>query len=119
MMGRKYRGMSTLGMVFVLVMIVLLVSVGLKIAPHYMNHQAIKELISDLTPEEAKAGRPALQETLRKRFKINALYDLDPAKIVQYKRERGTVTVTVDYEIREHLVANVYVLLDFNEVRTF
>lgn len=119
MMDRGTRGMSTLGMVFTLMVIVLLISFGLKVAPHFMNHQTIKELLADLTPEEAKAGRPALMETLKKRFKINALYDLDPAKIVQYKRERGAVTITVDYEIREHLVANVYVLLDFNEARTF
>lgn len=116
---RRTLGMSTLGMVAMLVVIFLLISLGLKIAPHYMNHQTIRELVADLTPEEAHAGRPLLLETLKKRFKINALYDLDPVKIVRYKRERGAVTITVDYEVREHLVANVYVLLDFNEVRTF
>lgn len=115
----RLRGMSTLGMVFVLVIVVVGISLGLKVGPHYMNHQTVMSLISALTVEEVKAGRPLLMETLRKRFKVNALYDLDPEKIIKYKRERGTIVVSVDYEIREHLASNVYVLLDFDDQRTF
>ena len=119
MTGARIRGMSTLGMVFMLVLIVLAITVGLKVGPHFMNHQTIRGLLDDLTPEEAKAGRPALMATMKKRFKVNALYDYDPEKIIKYKRERGTTTVMVDYEVREHLVRNVYLLLDFDESRTF
>jgi len=114
MMSRRIKGMLRLGLMSLLIAIGVGASLGLKIGPHYMNHQTIKELIADLTADEVKAGRPALMQTLRKRFKINALYDLEPEKIVEYKRERGTVSVRVDYEIREHLAGNVYVLLDFD-----
>ncbi len=118
-MSGKHRGMSTLGMIFVLVLIVLAITLGLKIGPHYMTHDTIKTLLQELTAEEAKSGRPLLLQTLRKRFKVNAIYDLDPEKLVHYKRERGAVTVTVAYEIREHLAANAYVVLDFSETRAF
>jgi hypothetical protein len=119
MTNRRLQGMSAMGMLFLLIAVGIGASLGLKIGPHYMNHNTIQGLISALTAEEAKAGRPALMETLRKRFKINALYDLEPDKIIRYKRERGTTSITIDYEIREHLGGNVYVLLDFDETRTF
>jgi len=116
---RDMRGMTMMGIMVLLVVVGLGATLGLKIGPHYMNHRTIMGLVGALTPDEVKAGRPALMETLTKRFKVNALYDLQPDQIIRYKRERGAISVSVDYEVREHLGGNVYVVLDFDETRTF
>jgi len=117
---RGMMGMGTMGMVLVLVAIALVISLGLKIGPHYMNFRTMQTILAALTEAEVKtASRAQVMALLQKRFKINSLYDEEPEKIIQFKRERGAVSLAIDYEVREHLFGNVYVLLDFDESRTF
>ncbi len=117
---RRFRGMGTMGMVLMLVAIAMGISFGLKIGPHYMNFRTMQTLLAALTVEEVKTtSRAQVMALLKKRFKINSLYDEEPEKVIKYTRERGAVSLAIDYEIREHLFGNVYVLLDFDESRTF
>ena len=117
---KRIRGMGTMGMILVLVLVAMGISFGLKIGPHYMNFRTMQTLLAALTEEEVKtASRAQVMALLLKRFKINSLYDEDPEKIIKFTRERGAVSLAIDYEVREHLFANVYVLLDFDESRTF
>lgn len=109
-----------MGMVLMLVAIAMGISFGLKIGPHYMNFRTMQTLLAALTVEEVKTtSRAQVMALLKKRFKINSLYDEEPEKVIKYTRERGAVSLAIDYEIREHLFGNVYVLLDFDESRTF
>ena len=118
--GMRPTGMGTMGMVMVLITIALGISFGLKIGPHYMNFRTMQTLLAGLTEEEVKtASRTQVMALLQKRFKINSLYDEVPEQVIKYKRERGAVSLAIDYEVREHLFGNVYVLLDFDESRTF
>ena len=117
---KRLRGMGTMGMILMLVLVAMGISFGLKIGPHYMNFRTMQTLLAALTEEEVKtASRAQVMALLLKRFKINSLYDEDPEKIIKFTRERGAVSLAIDYEVREHLFANVYVLLDFDESRTF
>ncbi len=117
---KRARGMGTMGMILMLVLVAMGISFGLKIGPHYMNFRTMQTLLAALTEEEVKtASRAQVMALLLKRFKINSLYDEDPEKIIKFTRERGAVSLAIDYEVREHLFANVYVLLDFDESRTF
>ena len=114
------KGLSSLGMIGVLILVAFSISLGLKIGPHYMNYRTIQTLLEDLRPEDVKtSGRIQVMELLQKRFKINSLYDQKPDDVIKYERLRGATTLTIDYEVREHLFGNVYVLLDFNDSRTF
>ena len=117
---KRIRGMGTMGMILMLVLVAMGISFGLKIGPHYMNFRTMQTLLAALTEEEVKtASRAQVMALLQKRFKINSLYDEEPEKIIKFTRERGAVLLAIDYEVREHLFANVYVLLDFDESRTF
>jgi len=119
-MRRKSLGLSTLGMVALLVGIAFAITLLLKIGPHYLNYRTVQSLVNALTEKEVvEAGRAETMLTLQKRFKVNSLYDMKPEEVIRYKRERGSVSVSIDYEVREHLFGNVYVLLDFEETRKF
>lgn len=114
------KGLSMIGMLLLLIVIALAISFGLKIGPHYMNFRTIQTLLTGLSEEEVKnSSRPQVMALLKKRFKVNSLYDTSPEEVIKYKRERGATILTIDYEVREHLFGNVYVLLDFDESRTF
>ena len=118
--GKGEIGMGTMGMVMMLVAIAMGISFGLKIGPQYMNFRTMQTLLAALTEEEVTtSSRMQVMALLKKRFKINSLYDEEPGKIIKYTRERGAVSLAIDYEVREHLFGNVYVLLDFDESRTF
>ena len=55
-----------------------------------------------------------IRESLRKRFKVNSLRDFDLQKIIIIDRTKEGTSLTIDYERREHLVANVDVVLTFS-----
>jgi len=117
---RRERGMSMMGMMFLLVAVILVVTMALRIVPHYMTNATVNDLVDGLTPQEVQTGgRTQLMETLEKRFKINSIYDLDPKEIIHYERDKGAVKVSAEYEVREPLVGNAYILLLFRHERTF
>jgi hypothetical protein len=56
-----------------------------------------------------------IRKSLKKRFRVNYLRDFDLREIVTIDREKTETTLTVSYEKRETIVANVDAVLTFSE----
>ena len=113
---------SQLGLTFVAWFLVLLIigsiaSVIVRMAPHYMQFRTIVSVIERVSRDEdiTSMTKTQLVRTLRKRFEINNVRGFDFRNHLKLVRARDLMTVTVAYEVREHLVANVDVVLNFEQ----
>lgn len=114
--GRRQRGLSALGMLFVLVVVVLAGMLTLKLVPHYMDFYTIQSILQGLPASEVKsATRTSLSDSLKKRFKINNLRDFEIRDIITLERSREATVLLLAYERREHLFFNVDVVLNFEK----
>jgi hypothetical protein len=64
-------------------------------------------------------SKTEIYDSLKKRFKVNSLRDFDIKEIVTIERQKTGTTVTVAYERRENIVANVDAVLTFSEQYQF
>ncbi len=112
----KQLGMGFWGYITVLVLVSVVITLALRLGPHYMNHRTVSTIISGLgTNTVHQMEKRQIRELLKKRFKINTLYDLDASEIIEIERTKGHTKLKVNYEVREPMLYNVDAILVFND----
>lgn len=113
---RKQAGMSAIAMICVLLVIVSILSLTLKIGPHYIDYRTIQSIVNTLPADQVHTmSRAAILESLEKRFPLNSLYDFKVRDIIAVERDRESTRVTIDYEKRENLFLNLDVVITFKK----
>ena len=113
---RRQGGLSAMGALGMLVVIVAGITLTLKLAPHYIDFYTMQSVIEGLPPQEVRGmTRTNLNEALQKRFKINNLRDFKIRDIIDVERSRDGTVLLVKYERREHLFFNVDVVITFEK----
>ena len=114
--ARRQRGLSAMGTLVVLIVIVAAITLTLKLAPHYIDFYTMRSVIEGLPAQEVRTmSRTNLHEMIQKRFKINNLRDFKIRDIIDLDRSREGTVLVVKYERREHLFFNVDVVLTFEK----
>ncbi len=114
--NRRSRGMGLWGYVSLLLGVSVVITLGLRLGPHYMNNNTIVSVINSLTSDPVHTmSKREIRELLLKRFKINTLYDLKPAQIIEINRTKEHTELLLNYEVREPLVHNIDAVLTFKD----
>lgn len=113
----RQRGMSGSSWFMVIVLIFGAVSVGLRLIPHYTQHNTVDGQIRALLdrPEMVDMSRSQVHERLEKNLKLNNIRDFDTRDKLEIERAAGVVKMDLNYEVREHMFWNVDVILTFEE----
>ena len=115
-MVRQQRGATLITWLVIFMMIGFFIMLGLRLAPIYMQNYTVKNIIEDLQTEPMIGRKPVgeIRQMLLRRFDINGIRELGRDN-VKISRSGGTTKVEVAYETRQHIVANVDVVVTFNE----
>lgn len=107
-------GVSAVGLLFALLLGAFLLTVSLKLGPHYFEYFTIKSAMEKLNrePEFAAMGKQTAINQVEKDLYINNVRDVTSSDF-GYKRISNGYELSVDYEVREHLFANVEAVLTF------
>jgi hypothetical protein len=112
----RQRGLTAVGGLAVLVLVVSAIMVTLKIGPHYIDFYTIQSVIDGLPREDMRTmSRAALNDQLAKRFQINNLRDYSIRDIITVERSRDSTVLEVQYERRENLFLNIDVVITFHK----
>ncbi len=112
----RQRGISSAGVLLIAVLLGLFFTVGLKVGPLYVDHNLITVLCQDLIDNgEANSMtvtevRDRISSTLRN----NNVTDFD-LNSIRLGKENGEAIITVAYEKRVPLIANLDILATFDE----
>lgn len=111
---RRQRGIGLVGMLFALVTAGFFATIGMKLGPRYMEFLTVKSVMKDVAedPEQANAGKMSVFKTIENRLYINSVRSIDP-NAFSYKKTSSGFRISVDYNVQEHLFANVDVVLNF------
>lgn len=118
---KKQQGMTLIGMLLTMAVVVLAAIVVMRIVPVVIQHYSIINSIKSLdqTPASSLTGDPAtdvqlLQDSLSKRFDINGLQDLKPEELIITPDGANKFKIQLKYQVTRPLVYNVSLLFDFN-----
>jgi hypothetical protein len=113
---RRQRGLTAMGGLLVLVVTASVITMALKVVPHYIDFYTIQTVIEGLPRHEVRSmSRIALNEQLDKRFKINNLREFAIRDIITVERSRDLTVLEVLYERRENLFLNIDVVITFHK----
>ena len=111
----KQQGMTFIGLVLVIAVVIFLAVIGIKVVPAYIEFSSVKNAIKYV-------AKDATFSTMSKKEIVNAfdksastgyITVIKGSDLVIEKNETGNV-VTADYQVTLPIVANASVLLDFH-----
>lgn len=113
-MRKNQRGASGLSILFVIVVIVFFGATGLKLIPVYLDNAAVKGALDTLEeqPGITKMSKSKIKSILLKQFQVNNVRNIKKESIVVNK-EKGRLTVNIDYEVRLDLIQNIDMIVSF------
>ena len=115
-MNRKQSGMTMIGFLMTLGVIILFLYCGMKIVPMYTEFYSVKQALAGMAtePELGTASKDKIRMLFNRRMDMsyaNTVLKMDPLKIEA--TDTGYM-LTVDYERREELIANLDIVGKFH-----
>lgn len=115
---KRQRGMSTLGLMTVALLIVFAAVTVMKLWSSYYDDLAVKTALENIAAEESTRTMSPneILQTLNKRLQVNQVtLNKDDVKI---KKEDGIININVVYERRVPMYGNVDAMVKFNHAAT-
>jgi len=112
---KKQRGLTVFGWLMLIIIIGGSTTIGIRLVPHYMDFNNAVSLLEGMSREPGMINKRTVDMTamFRKRLKLNNIYNFDLKERLKIKRGPDKVTIDLEYEVREPIVANIYVLMIF------
>tara|TARA_B110000858_G_scaffold192516_1_gene243379 strand:+ start:6307 stop:6684 length:378 start_codon:yes stop_codon:yes gene_type:complete len=114
---RDQAGMSKFGLLMMFILIVACITFGLKVVPLYVDHNLIVGVCEELIEngEAAKMSTTEIRQRVSNTLRINNITDFDLSSI-KVRKESDQAIITIAYERRIELVANLDVVAKFDTV---
>lgn len=112
----RQRGISSAGVLLIAVLLGLFFTVGLKVGPLYVDHNLITGLCQDLIDKGEANGMTVteVRDRISSTLRINNVTDFD-LNSIRMRKENGEAIITVAYEKRVPLIANLDIVATFDE----
>jgi hypothetical protein len=109
-------GMTAIGWLLVLGLIAFFALIALRMIPLYLEYAKVASVFEGLANEPgiSQQSRTDIIGLITKRFQINDVNNVDP-RITKVVKERGKTVISIGYERRQHLIANVDVVAKFDK----
>lgn len=113
---KKQRGMTFIGVVLLVAVIVFVAVIGMKLAPAYLEYFSVKKAIAKIAndPGFSSMGKNDVTKSFDKSATIDDIRSIEGKELEISKNESGLMVVTADYQVLVPLMGNVSALLDFS-----
>jgi hypothetical protein len=108
--------MTAIGWLLVLALIAFFTLITLRLVPLYLEYGKVASVMESLQnePGVTNMSRTEIVTLVTRRFDVNDVRNVNP-KIIKVSKDKGILTVSIDYERREHLAANIDVVATFDK----
>ncbi len=113
----RQQGFSKSGLLLLAVLITLFFTVGLKVGPLYVDHNLITDVCQELI-DNGEADNMTISDVrtrVSNAIRINNITGFDVSNI-RMRKENGGAIITIAYERRVNLVANLDAIAAFDTV---
>ena len=113
-MKRNQSGMTLIGFILILGMVGVFIYMGMKLIPMYSEYYAVKQALKEISQESdiSQQDPSAIKDKFFKRLYISYADNVKPENVKIARKDSG-YTMTVDYEVRRPLIANIDVVGHF------
>jgi hypothetical protein len=111
------RGVSKFGLLMLFLLLVSILTIGLKVVPIYVDHNLISGICEELieSGEASNLSTNDLRSRVGNTLRINNVRDFDLSDITM-RKENGQAIITIAYERRVELVGNLDIVATFETI---
>lgn len=116
----KNHGMTLIGMLLTLAVVVAVGITLLRVVPVYIQHfevvssvKALNSLPSSDFSEDPASNAAVLRNKLLNQLYVNSIESITPDQILITPDDKGNFTISIKYQVIRPLVANIRLLFDF------
>jgi hypothetical protein len=111
----KQKGLSVTGLIFVSIVLVLVIIVGFKVVPVYLEYGTIQRLFRSMAddPTLRAARRGDLERAWALRTSVDNVKSLS-GDLIEYNKDADGWLITADYSVKVPLFRNVSACFDFH-----
>ncbi|MGX5671822.1 DUF4845 domain-containing protein [Thermomonas sp. XSG] len=115
-MKQKQRGITMLGFLMVLCLVIFFAFCAMKIVPMYIEFYSVKQALKGLAEDQSLAGasKEKIREMYLRRLEMSYADNVKKMDAMKFESGDGGVKMVVDYERRESLLANLDVVGKFH-----
>ncbi len=112
---RRQAGMTTLGMIILVLFVGIFAFASIRLTPIYLNYMKVAGVVSGVQKEfdGANATRASIFKSISKRFDIESV-GIIVAKDITIKKVDGGHEVAATYSHKAPFIANVSFVVDFD-----
>lgn len=113
----RQSGMTLISFMLMFVLIGFFMLLILKLAPIYLENLKVTSTLNALQKEPGLVDRSPKEiiAMVQKRWDINSIDRISAADSLTIDKSGGSVRINVDYEVEEHVLANISVLVKFKD----
>jgi hypothetical protein len=113
---KKQRGLTFISWLVILIVAGFIAMVGIKIAPVYLEHFAVRKSVESLKNEPLISRKPLteIRKMLMRRLDMNNIRYLGKDQI-HLTRAGGVTKITIGYEQRKAIVGNISLVMTFED----
>ncbi len=111
---QNQRGLSLLGFIFILVLVLFFTYIGIKLVPIYLNHMSVMSEVKAVASEPGSANKPpnTIRRELIRRMSVSYVEHVEPQHITIERADQ--VRIVVKYDVQQHLIGNIDAVVRFN-----
>lgn len=112
----KQRGMTFIGLVLTIAIIVFVAVIGMKLVPAYIEYFSVKKAITKISNDPAfqQMSKQEIVVSFDRTASIDNITVITGKDLTVEKDDAGQTVVSADYQALVPLVGNVSALLDFS-----
>lgn len=112
---KQQRGITLIGIAFILALIAFVTFTVLKLFPVYMQNFSVQSSLQSMEGEKSREylGAVAVRDGVIKRLDINNVTQV-PKEDIRITRDGQTYNIDVDYEVRIPYFSNISLVITFN-----
>ena len=114
---RSQAGMTGFAWLLVIALIAFFATALLTLYPMYFNHYKAVSQIKSVTADSATATmtKSEIRKAIGKRFQVDNVEFINLTDDLTIKVKKKKMTITLSYEVRAHLLGNIFVVGDFSD----
>lgn len=111
------KGMGFAGWMFLILIFGGVLTVGLRLFPHYLDHNTVAGVLDGLAEVDGLGSQPTatIRDRMNKRLNVNNVRDFDIEENIKIERSGTGARIVMDYEIRVPVVYNLDLVASFDK----
>lgn|ERR1039457_179213 len=117
-MRHGQRGITFIGLLFIIVLVGIPVYAAIRLVPVYINYMGVARTLESLKSEFKGAPDPgAIRRSIDKHFQIDDTTGIE-SKDMEFTKDNGAVTVHAAYDDKVPFIGDVSLVVSFNKTVT-